>query len=68
MDIIITLFSSLSKKRFMNSILCYVSVGIIVYADISMLDKVMVFDNEKQLIGWGPADCNSIPKSRDFSL
>jgi hypothetical protein len=50
-----------------NSALCYVSVDI-VYADISMLDKVMVFDNEKQLIGWGPADCNGVPKSREFSL
>ncbi|GAU25401.1 hypothetical protein TSUD_70530 [Trifolium subterraneum] len=36
--------------------------------DISMLDKVMVFDNAKQLIGWGPADCNGVPKSRDVSL
>ncbi|XP_058731106.1 aspartic proteinase Asp1-like [Vicia villosa] len=36
--------------------------------DISMLDKVMVFDNEKELIGWGPADCNGVPKSRDVSL
>ncbi|KAK2445100.1 hypothetical protein P8452_22831 [Trifolium repens] len=36
--------------------------------DISMLDKVMVFDNEKQLIGWTPADCNRVPKSRDVSI
>ncbi|KAJ1386634.1 Xylanase inhibitor, C-terminal, partial [Sesbania bispinosa] len=36
--------------------------------DISMLDKVMVFDNEKQLIGWAPADCNRVPKSRDVSI
>lgn len=33
-----------------------------------MLDKVMVFDNEKQLIGWAPADCNRVPKSRDASI
>ncbi|CAL5204394.1 unnamed protein product [Lathyrus oleraceus] len=36
--------------------------------DISMLDKVMVFDNEKQLIGWAPTDCNRVPKSRDISI
>lgn len=51
----------------MNSALCYVSFCS-VYADISMLDKVMVFDNEKELIGWGPVDCNGVPKSRDVSL
>ncbi|XP_039687654.1 aspartic proteinase Asp1 isoform X2 [Medicago truncatula] len=36
--------------------------------DISMLDKVMVFDNEKQLIGWTAADCNRVPKSKDVSI
>ncbi|XP_057420105.1 aspartic proteinase Asp1-like [Lotus japonicus] len=36
--------------------------------DISMLDKVMVFDNEKQLIGWAPADCNRVPNSRHVSI
>ncbi|XP_019417617.1 PREDICTED: aspartic proteinase Asp1-like [Lupinus angustifolius] len=36
--------------------------------DISMLDKVMVFDNEKQLIGWAPADCNRVPKFRHVSI
>lgn len=40
----------------------------LVYADISMLDKVMVFDNEKQLIGWAPADCDRVPKSRHVSI
>ncbi|KAE9602758.1 hypothetical protein Lal_00049940 [Lupinus albus] len=36
--------------------------------DISMQDKVMIFDNEKQLIGWAPSDCRHIPRSRDFSI
>ncbi|KAG5058456.1 hypothetical protein AAZX31_05G181900 [Glycine max] len=36
--------------------------------DISMQDKVMVFENEKQLIGWGPADCSRVPKSGDVSI
>ncbi|GAU19554.1 hypothetical protein TSUD_303670 [Trifolium subterraneum] len=42
--------------------------GLNLIGDISMLDKVMVFDNEKQLIGWAPADCNRVPKSRDVSI
>ncbi|KAG2399358.1 Aspartic proteinase [Vigna angularis] len=36
--------------------------------DISMLNKVMVFDNDKQLIGWTSADCDRVPKSRDVSI
>ncbi|KAI4336467.1 hypothetical protein L6164_014990 [Bauhinia variegata] len=36
--------------------------------DISMQDKVMVYDNEKQLIGWAPANCDRIPRSRDVSF
>ncbi|KAF7834117.1 aspartic proteinase Asp1-like [Senna tora] len=36
--------------------------------DISMLDKVMVFDNEKQLIGWAPANCDRLPKSTYFTI
>ncbi|XP_004503902.1 aspartic proteinase Asp1-like [Cicer arietinum] len=39
-----------------------------VIGDISMLEKVMVFDNEKQLIGWGAADCNRDPRFIDVSL
>ncbi|KAJ7957066.1 Aspartic proteinase Asp1 [Quillaja saponaria] len=33
-----------------------------VIGDISMQDKLMIFDNEKQLIGWAPAICDWIPK------
>jgi len=33
-----------------------------------MLNKVMVFDNDKQLIGWTSADCDRVPKSRDVSI
>ncbi|XP_028771297.1 aspartic proteinase Asp1 [Neltuma alba] len=36
--------------------------------DISMLDKLMVYDNEKQLIGWSTANCDRAPKSRHFSV
>ena len=38
------------------------------HADISMLDKVMVFDNDRQLIGWAPANCDWIPKFKDVSI
>jgi len=47
---------------------CMTILLFIVYADISMQDKVMVFENEKQLIGWGPGDCSRVPKSRDVSI
>ncbi|KAK7247612.1 hypothetical protein RIF29_42498 [Crotalaria pallida] len=36
--------------------------------DISMQDKVMIFDNEKQLIGWAPSDCSRVPRSRYVSI
>ncbi|XP_059656334.1 aspartic proteinase Asp1 [Cornus florida] len=31
--------------------------------DISMQDKLVIYDNEKQVIGWATANCNRIPKS-----
>ncbi|KAL7141904.1 hypothetical protein ABFS83_08G086000 [Erythranthe nasuta] len=31
--------------------------------DISMQDKLLVYDNEKQVIGWTPANCDQIPRS-----
>ncbi|KAJ4953459.1 hypothetical protein NE237_030291 [Protea cynaroides] len=30
--------------------------------DTSMLNKMVIYDNEKQQIGWIPADCNMFPK------
>ncbi|KAJ8769216.1 hypothetical protein K2173_000991 [Erythroxylum novogranatense] len=35
-----------------------------IIGDISMLDKMVVYDNEKQKIGWSPASCDKIPKSK----
>ncbi|KAM7257352.1 hypothetical protein ACFE04_013093 [Oxalis oulophora] len=32
--------------------------------DISMLDTLVIYDNEKQMIGWTPANCDRIPKSK----
>ncbi|PHT44366.1 hypothetical protein CQW23_13524 [Capsicum baccatum] len=31
--------------------------------DISMLDKMVIYDNEKQRIGWIPYNCNKLPLS-----
>ncbi|CAI9115404.1 OLC1v1016303C1 [Oldenlandia corymbosa var. corymbosa] len=36
--------------------------------DISLQDKLVIYDNEKQRIGWAPANCNRLPKAdRDFN-
>ncbi|XP_030516044.2 aspartic proteinase Asp1-like [Rhodamnia argentea] len=35
-----------------------------VIGDISMQDKMVIYDNERQLIGWAAADCSRNPKSR----
>ncbi|CAK9153431.1 unnamed protein product [Ilex paraguariensis] len=34
-----------------------------VVGDISMQDKIVIYDNEKQVIGWTPANCDRPPKS-----
>ncbi|KAL6519982.1 hypothetical protein OROHE_017125 [Orobanche hederae] len=34
--------------------------------DISMQDKLLIYDNEKQLIGWTPANCDQPPKSSNM--
>ncbi|AES87277.1 eukaryotic aspartyl protease family protein [Medicago truncatula] len=34
-----------------------------VVGDISLQDKVVVYDNEKQQIGWASANCKQIPRS-----
>ncbi|XP_038707991.1 aspartic proteinase Asp1-like isoform X2 [Tripterygium wilfordii] len=36
--------------------------------DISMQDRMVIYDNEKQMMGWEPADCDSIPKSTSSIL
>lgn len=33
-----------------------------VIGDISMLDRMVIYNNEKQAIGWAPANCDRIPK------
>ncbi|KAG8378247.1 hypothetical protein BUALT_Bualt08G0117800 [Buddleja alternifolia] len=34
-----------------------------VIGDISLQDKLVIYDNERQQIGWAPANCNRLPKS-----
>lgn len=34
-----------------------------VIGDISLQDKMVIYDNEKQQIGWTPANCDRLPKS-----
>lgn len=36
------------------------------FTDISMQDKMVIYDNEKHMIGWGPGKCDQPPKSRSF--
>ncbi|KAI7739423.1 hypothetical protein M8C21_010766 [Ambrosia artemisiifolia] len=31
--------------------------------DISFHDKLVIYDNEKQQIGWAPANCNKLPNN-----
>ncbi|KAF6152815.1 hypothetical protein GIB67_004644 [Kingdonia uniflora] len=34
-----------------------------ILGDISLQDRMVIYDNEKQQIGWVAADCNRLPKS-----
>nr|XP_027095739.1 aspartic proteinase Asp1-like isoform X1 [Coffea arabica] len=36
--------------------------------DISMQDKMVIYDNEKGAIGWSPANCSRPPKSNTFIM
>ncbi|KAL3729099.1 hypothetical protein ACJRO7_033665 [Eucalyptus globulus] len=38
-----------------------------VIGDISMQDKMVIYDNERQLLGWESKDCSRPPKSRAFA-
>ncbi|GAB4855724.1 hypothetical protein Ancab_024368 [Ancistrocladus abbreviatus] len=33
-----------------------------IVGDISMQDKMVIYDNEKQIIGWAPTNCDRFPK------
>uniref|UniRef100_A0A5B6ZDA5 Aspartic proteinase Asp1 n=1 Tax=Davidia involucrata TaxID=16924 RepID=A0A5B6ZDA5_DAVIN len=39
-----------------------------IIGDISMQDKMVIYDNEKQQIGWLPANCDRLPKSGTILL
>ncbi|KAL0438113.1 UNVERIFIED_CONTAM: Aspartic proteinase Asp1 [Sesamum latifolium] len=34
-----------------------------VIGDVSLQDKLVIYDNERQQIGWAPANCDRLPKS-----
>ncbi|PIN15487.1 Aspartyl protease [Handroanthus impetiginosus] len=36
--------------------------------DISMQDKLMVYDNEGERIGWTPANCDQVPKTKNSMI
>ncbi|KAJ7959157.1 Aspartic proteinase Asp1 [Quillaja saponaria] len=39
-----------------------------VIGDISLQDKMVIYDNEKQQIGWSPANCDRLPNvDRDYN-
>ncbi|PIM99874.1 Aspartyl protease [Handroanthus impetiginosus] len=38
-----------------------------VIGDISLQDKLVIYDNERQQVGWAPANCNRLPNmNRDY--
>ncbi|XP_047979623.1 aspartic proteinase Asp1-like [Salvia hispanica] len=41
-----------------------------VIGDIFLQDKLVIYDNERQRVGWAPANCNNLPNmdSGDFDL
>ncbi|KAK9950205.1 hypothetical protein M0R45_005706 [Rubus argutus] len=39
-----------------------------IIGDISMQDKMVIYDNDKQKIGWAPVNCDQLPKSRSFKF
>ncbi|KAI7745134.1 hypothetical protein M8C21_022045, partial [Ambrosia artemisiifolia] len=39
-----------------------------IIGDISMQDKMVIYDNEKQTIGWTPANCDRLPSSDTMSI
>ncbi|KAL3523439.1 hypothetical protein ACH5RR_016273 [Cinchona calisaya] len=39
-----------------------------IIGDISMQDKMLIYDNEKKAIGWIPANCNQPPKSNTLII
>ncbi|KAH0972773.1 hypothetical protein GBA52_024929 [Prunus armeniaca] len=39
-----------------------------IIGDITLQDKMLIYDNENQRIGWAPANCNTLPKSRTIAI
>ncbi|PON79894.1 Aspartic peptidase [Trema orientale] len=39
-----------------------------IIGDVSMQDKMVIYDNEKQVIGWVTANCDKLPKTSAVSI
>ncbi|KAF4403544.1 aspartic proteinase Asp1 [Cannabis sativa] len=39
-----------------------------IIGDISMQNKMVIYDNEKQMIGWVTSNCDKVPKTRTGSI
>ncbi|CAL9025082.1 unnamed protein product [Prunus brigantina] len=39
-----------------------------IIGDITLQDKMLIYDNENQRIGWAPANCNTLPNSRTVAI
>ncbi|KAE8665750.1 Splicing factor U2af large subunit A [Hibiscus syriacus] len=37
-----------------------------VIGDVSMQDRMVIYDNEKQVIGWSPANCDHLPRLKSY--
>ncbi|CAN4101655.1 unnamed protein product [Withania somnifera] len=64
-------FISLSKGSVCLGVLNGTEAGlqnVNLIGDISMQDKMVTYDNEKQAIGWSPANCDRPPKSSNMIM
>lgn len=43
-------------------------VYLLLLTDISLQDKMVIYDNEKQQIGWVSSNCDTLPKFRPLLL
>nr|KAJ0222184.1 hypothetical protein LSAT_V11C200085250 [Lactuca sativa] len=59
-----TYFSGEAYKALYSMIMNY-KLAYLPFADISFQDKIIIYDNEKQQIGWTPANCNRLPNMDD---
>lgn len=54
------LASNIVQKRYWENKMITLFFSV---ADISMQDKMLIYDNEKESIGWAASNCEQQPKS-----